>query len=107
VCAENLASAILMMSQEQVAISPCAPAVVCHPTVHAEDVQGVHRIKADPFSDGVGEFDVAIEFVPRLSGSDKIEHLLVQVDHVGALGRDVGFGGRAAMANVDDLDILL
>jgi hypothetical protein len=49
---------------------PFTATVVRNPSVHAQDVQGAHRVEADPFPHLIAESDIAIKLVPRLAGPD-------------------------------------
>jgi hypothetical protein len=49
---------------------PFTATVVRNPSVHAQDVQGAHRVEADPFPHVIAESDIAIKLVPRLAGPD-------------------------------------
>jgi hypothetical protein len=52
---------------------PFASTVVRNPSVHAQDVQGAHRVEVDPFPHVIAESDIAIKLVPRLASPDWAE----------------------------------
>jgi hypothetical protein len=52
---------------------PVTATVVRNPSVHAQDVQGAHRVEVDPFPHVIAESDIAIKLVPRLAGPDWAE----------------------------------
>jgi hypothetical protein len=80
--------------------------MVRDPSIHAQHIQRVHGVKGSPLLDFIAEADAPIQLVPKLTRPYEVQHLLMQVDKLGPQRRLVGLRRRAAMADVDDVDIL-
>ena len=83
--------------------SPCTATVVLDPPVHAQHVQCVHGIIGNPLLDFVAKADVAIELIPGLARPYEIQHLLMQVDHVGT---QCHFVSLRSWGIVPDIEVL-